>query len=530
MKSRTTWRWNAVRGEYESGGVEAPQGAGRVSAIDTFSNKTILLLGGTGFVGKVLLAMVLDRFPELKHLVVQARRKKTVSGEQRFYSEVLQSPPLRPIVERIGGDSVIRRKVRVVEGDLDQPLCGIPADQIEDLRGRVDVVVNLAGVVDFDPPINESVEPNVYGTLHLIELVKLLDAKLVHVSTAYVAGKKNGRISEDVPIDGYFPRRSENAGEHFVVSEELQWYEQFVKETRESRGTNPRPVRERLREGGMNRADRWGWTNTYTYTKSMGEQLIAQTPGLTYAIVRPAIVESSLRFPFPGWNEGFTTSAPLVLMGAEGVKGWPVRKDGPLEIIPVDLVAAGILIVTAAVLSGKNKRVYHLASADENPIMLPRLVAFLGMNSRHKHKHKKSGSRLANVWKAYVETQVITVQSLQARRARLHRGLDVIHAVLTLGKTLLGNDKVGPYLKSLRDTRRQIRAQEVTLDKFLPFMFHNSFIFETTNIREAARMLTNEDLKRINWDPESIDWADYWVNIHTKGIEKWIRPMFTKER
>jgi len=50
--------------------------------------------------------------------------------------------------------------------------------------------------------------------------------------------------------------------------------------------------------------------------------------------------------------------------------------------------------------------------------------------------------------------------------------------------------------------------------------------FETRNIREAARMLTNEDLKRINWDPESIDWADYWVNIHTKGIEKWIRPMF----
>src|SRR5204862_7449989 len=162
--------------------------------------------------------------------------------------------------------------------------------------------------------------------------------------------------------------------------------------------------------------------------------------------------------------------------------------------------------------------------------MLPRLVAFLGMNSRYKHKHKTSGSRLANVWKAYVETQVITVESLQARRSRLHRGLDVIHAALTLGKTLLGARKVDPYLKSLRDTRRQIRAQEITLDKFLPFMFHNSFIFETRNIREAARMLTDEDLKRLRWDPESIDWADYWVNIHTKGIEKWIRPMFTVPR
>ncbi|HLH32098.1 MAG TPA: SDR family oxidoreductase, partial [Terriglobia bacterium] len=497
--------------------------------IDAFSNKTMLLLGGTGFLGKVLLAMVLDRFPELKHIFVQVRKKKTVSAEQRFYSDILKSPPLRPIVERIG-DSVIKSKITVVEGDLDQPLCGIPADQLEQLKSKVDIVVNLAGVVDFDPPVNESVEPNVYGTQHLIDLAQLLNAKLVHVSTAYVAGKTNGRVSEDAPIVGYFPRRGERPGETFSVAEELKWYEQFVKETRESRETNPRPVRERLREGGMNRAEQWGWTNTYTYTKSMGEQLIAQTPGLSYAIIRPAIVESSMRFPFPGWNEGFTTSAPLVLMGGDGVKGWPVRKDAPLEIIPVDIVAAGILIVTAAVLCGKNKNVYHLASADENPIALPRLVAFLGMNSRYKHKHKKKGSRLANIWKAYVDTSVITVESLQARRARLHRGLDVIHAALTLGKTLLGQERVGPYLKTLRDTRRQIRAQEITLDKFLPFTFHNSFIFETRNIRETARMLTSEDLKRIRWDPESIDWADYWVNIHTKGIERWIRPMFTKEK
>src|SRR6185295_17177255 len=142
----------------------------------------------------------------------------------------------------------------------------------------------------------------------------------------------------------------------------------------------------------------------------------------------------------------------------------------------------------------------------------------------------KTGSRLANIWKAYVETQVITVESLQTRRSRMHRGLDVIHAALTLGKTLFGASKVGPYLKSLRDTRRQIRTQEVTLDKFLPFMFHNSFIFETKNIREAARMLTDEDLKRVNWERETIDWADYWVNIHTKGIEKWIRPMFAQKK
>lgn len=530
MKYHTPWRWNTIRGEFEAT-VRAPlEGTGQISAIDAFSNRTMLLLGGTGFVGKVVLAMILDRFPELKHLFVQVRRRKTVSGERRFYSEVVQSPPLKPIVERLGGEDALRRKITVVEGDLDEPLCGIASDRIGGLRGRVDIVVNLVGLVEFDPPLNESIKPNVYGTRHVIDLVQLLDAKLVHVSTCYVAGKKEGVIPEDTPIDGYFPRRDEDPDEHFSVTEELKWCEQFVEETRASKASSPRPVRERLRDGGMSRAEHWGWANIYTYTKSMGEQVIAQTPGLTYAIVRPAIVESSMEFPFPGWNEGLTASAPLVLMGGEGLKWWPVRKDGPLEIIPVDLVAAGILIVTAAVLCGKHKPAYHLASADQNPIMLPRLVAFLGMNSRYRHKHKTSGNRLANALKAYNETQVITVESLHARRAWVHRGLDMIQALLTLGKTVFGARRVDPYLKSLRDTRRQIRMKEVTLDKFLPFMFHNSFIFETRNIREAAGMLTNEDLKRLRWEPETIDWADYWVNVHTKGIEKWIRPMFALPR
>ena len=44
MKSRTTWRWNAVRGEYESGDPAPLQGTGEISAIDAFSNKTMLLL------------------------------------------------------------------------------------------------------------------------------------------------------------------------------------------------------------------------------------------------------------------------------------------------------------------------------------------------------------------------------------------------------------------------------------------------------------------------------------------------------
>ena len=134
--------------------------------------------------------------------LVQARRKKNLSGEQRFVSETLQAPCVKVIVDKLGGVEAVSRRIEVVEGDLDQPLCGFSDEMVERFRGKVDLIINLAGVVDFDPPVTESFRPNVYGTQHLIDLVQKLGARLVHVSTSYVAGKQNGKIPEDRPIVG----------------------------------------------------------------------------------------------------------------------------------------------------------------------------------------------------------------------------------------------------------------------------------------------------------------------------------------
>jgi long-chain acyl-CoA synthetase len=165
-------------------------------------------------------------------------------------------------------------------------MCGISASNLDQLKGKIDIVVNLAGVVDFDPPVNESFETNVYGTQHLISLVQFLDTRLVHVSTCYVAGKRNGRISEDTEIEGYFPRKATSPDEHFSIETELAWYGSSLGDAR-SRASNPRPVRERLREAASI-ARFLGLTNTYTYTKSVGEQMTARTPGLKYSMFSPA--------------------------------------------------------------------------------------------------------------------------------------------------------------------------------------------------------------------------------------------------
>lgn len=50
------------------------------------------------------------------------------------------------------------------------------------------------------------------------------------------------------------------------------------------------------------RANKYGWPNTYSFTKAMGEMVLGDFTPLV--IIRPTIVTSTFKQPFPGWLEG----------------------------------------------------------------------------------------------------------------------------------------------------------------------------------------------------------------------------------
>ncbi len=52
---------------------------------------SLVVVGGTGFLGKVWLAFVLGRYPDLEQLYLMVRPKRGRSAEQRFSDEVLTS-------------------------------------------------------------------------------------------------------------------------------------------------------------------------------------------------------------------------------------------------------------------------------------------------------------------------------------------------------------------------------------------------------------------------------------------------------
>lgn len=485
----------------------------------------ILLTGGNGFLGKVFLGLLVSRYPGAKHIHFLLRGGRSVAAKERFEHDVLESPALAGVVTKLG-EKYFREHVTVLPGDVSRPDCGLSGQEIAQLAGRVRLIVNCAGKVDFFPPVDESFASNVDGVEHVLGLAKRLGAKLLHISTCFVSGETNGLVEESEPIPGFYPRRKNPHDHSFDYEQEISRCRKQARQIHESaeKGhAHTREIAERLTALGRQRAEHWGWVNTYTYAKSLGEQFIASQEEVDWAIVRPAIVESALRFPFPGWIEGGRTAAPLVLMALGGMKHWPVRRDTPLEVIPVDMVAAAMIVIAALMLAGEHERVYQLATADVHPIKLGPLVDVLVKESRKRNGRR--GPALSGGG-----ARIVSIQQLRARRDRMQKRIR--RAQLLLAKLdraagaarLPGRRSIAAWAQKLRALELQSRFREQTLDQYLPFVLHNRYIFECENIRNAYAGISAHDRRMLPWDPENINWQKYWVEHQIEGIEKWVQP------
>ena len=286
-----------------------------------------------------------------------------------------------------------------------------------------------------------------------------------------------------------------------------------------SEGLQGTERREALAELGRVRAARWGWVNTYTYTKSLGEQTLAAQGDIRYAIVRPAIVESAIRYPFPGWVEGGRTAAPLVLMALGGLLDWPARPDLSLEVVPVDLIAAATLAVSAMLAAGKARRVYQLAGSDVNPYPLEDLIRLLCREAR------SNGNRVSGVplWLDPVpRIRLLDASGAERRRRTLRTRIGLARRILELA----GRHDA---LARLRLVELQMAFHEETFRQYTPFTLDNRYVFEAVNVRNLYAGLGPEDRESLPWDPEAIDWPRYWRECQIPGIRKWVQPDAVRE-
>src|SRR6478736_3630725 len=196
----------------------------KLSPTEIFNGRKIFLIGGTGFVGKVTLSLLLHRFPNIGRVYVTVRARSQEESETRFWNNVISAEPFDPVRERYGAafEDFIRDKVAIVGGDVAETNLGCSEEEAERVAKDIDVIINSAGNVTFNPTLESALRTNVVGTQNVIAFTKRMKRPaLVHVSTCFVAGNRSGAVWESDDVLGYFPRRKEMSGVQFSVDQEI---------------------------------------------------------------------------------------------------------------------------------------------------------------------------------------------------------------------------------------------------------------------------------------------------------------------
>ncbi len=133
------------------------------------------------------------------------------------------------------------------------------------------------------------------------------------------------------------------------------------------------------------------------------------------SIVRPSIVESALSYPFPGWNEGFTTTAPIIFLVLKGQTQIPANEKLILDITPVDQVASVMLAVAAQACVEEPQLVHQAATGDSNPNNMDRIIGLVGLYKRKHFQEKETGIKLVNEIAARMEPRPVSTSSVSKR-------------------------------------------------------------------------------------------------------------------
>jgi long-chain acyl-CoA synthetase len=543
-----------------------------LSPTELFNERKLLLIGSTGFLGKVTLSMLLHSFPNIGRVYVTVRARSQEESEVRFWNSVLTAPPFDPLRERYGNalEGFIRDKVVVLGGDIGETNLGYTEEQAQAVADDIDVILNSAGNVTFNPTLESALRTNVVGTQNVIAFAKRMKRPaLIHVSTCFVAGNRSGPVWENDPVVGYFPRKDELPGVQFDVEQEIKDCAKLAERVREEARdammaarfrdlarkrlneenrdaddpdalglavARERKVwtRTRLTDLGVERSAWWGWPNIYTYTKSLGEQLVAAETGIVRSIVRPSIVESALSYPFPGWNEGFTTTAPIIFLVLKGQQKLPANEKLILDITPVDQVASVMLAVSAQACVEEPRLVHQAATGDSNPNNMDRIIGLVGLYKRRHFQEKETGVKLLNEIVARMEPRPVTNETFEKTSVPMfNAAAKKASALLDRARPRWGGGRIVEVIDRMKSTVD--RVEEIThetteaFDIFRPFTIENAYMFRADNVRALFERIRPDEQGLLRWNPDQFDWYDYWLNVHLPGLKKWVFPTLEED-
>jgi alcohol-forming fatty acyl-CoA reductase len=490
----------------------------------TLSDAHVLLTGATGFVGQAVLERLLSGHPDTRISVI-IRPKGSLTAEDRL-AKLLRKPVFRTWRRAVGAaeaDRIVAERVTAIAGDLaDMP--ELPAD--------LHTVIHGASAVKFDSPIDEAFDTNVSGALGLYGGLQAAGATphVIHVSTAYVGGLRKGITPEqslnhdvDWRAEAEMARTARRSLE--LASRDPAVLRELLDQARAEHGkvgpqavTNAAEqarqewVNERLIDQGRLRAETLGWTDVYTFTKALAERAAEDLwfrEGQRLSVLRPTIIESALRHPFPGWIDGFKVADPLILAYGRGqLPDFPALPDSILDIIPVDFVVNAIIAAALTPPEPAGRRYFHLGSGASNPLAFHEMYQNVREFFVKSPLPKDDGHIQVPSWRLAGGQRV---DRAMRQREALVTGADWLLTRLPM------NTRSRGWADKVHSLQRDLRSLRKLTELYRPYV-QTEIVFDDTRARELHQSIPQAERADRGFDVTEIDWRQYLQEVHFPAV------------
>ncbi|WRX23895.1 Fatty acyl-coenzyme A reductase [Theobroma cacao] len=435
---------------------------------------------------------------------------------ERLKSEIINAELFKCLQQTYGNSykNFMLSKLVPVVGNVCESDLGLDGELADMIAKEVDIIVNSAANTTFDERYDVAIDVNTKGARHLMGFAKKCQKLelFLQVSTAYVNGQRQGRIMEK-PFDIGDCIAREN-----LISEttprsipELDVEDELALALNSKKGFDDTEVAHKMKELGLERARKYGWQDTYVFTKAMGEMMINNMRGeIPVVIIRPSVIESTCKEPFPGWMEGNRMMDPIVLCYGKGqLTGFLVDPNGVLDVVPADMVVNATLAAIArhGVTPKPDINIYHIASSVVNPLVFQDLARLL-------YEHYNSSPFLDSKGSPIHVPSMKLFNSMEDFSAHLWRD-----AAQRTGLTAVASwsGKLSQKLETI--CRKSVEQAKYLANIYEPYTFYGGR-FDNSNTERLMEIMSEEEKRNFGFDVGSMDWKDYIKNVHIPGLRR----------
>ncbi|KAM3324966.1 fatty acyl-CoA reductase 2, chloroplastic [Capsicum chacoense] len=484
-----------------------------IGIVNFFEGKNILVTGATGFLAKALIEKMLRTTPKVNKIYLLIRAKDKEAAFLRLKNEIMESE-LFKYLEEMHGESYklfIKNKLVPIVGNIYEPNLGMDIIISQKIAQEIDLIVDSAAITTFDERYDLALNANVNGPYQLMMFAKKCKKLklLMHYSTAYANGEREGIILEKPFTMGEsITKEKITSISPFIEFPSLDVENEMDLISKLKKNIKNKCLDQIMKDLGLERAKLYGWQDTYTFTKAIGEMLInSMRDEIPILILRPSIIISSYKEPFPGWIQGFRTIDPLIYFYQKGdlpcILGDP---NGLVDLVPVDMVVNATMAAIAkyGYLQNPELNIYHLTSTFTNPVSFSQIFDYF-----------------YDFFKLFpfVNSKGDTIEVKKVRFFdKISDFENYIWEVLSKQHEVQDEKEVA---KIQMRFKRKVKYLKHISKLYEPYMFYKGW-FHNGNMQKLMGDMSEEEKISFEIDVTKINWRNYFVKTHIPGLQKYV--------